>query len=124
MDLETWLIAHRAGENRTRLRASLAAGADLLELDAWVVLIEGAAPRVELRHDPMLHPSLPWLTVRHRLPWPNIQRVWLEAVPPAARVLLDIKDTRPEIVAPLAAAMRARRRARCPLRRAQHRWRR
>ena len=106
MDAETWLIAHRGGESRAQLHASLVAGADLLEIDAWVVVQEGA-PRVELRHDRIIHPSLPWLTVRHRLPWPHIQRVWLEAVPPAARVLLDIKDTRPEMVAPLAIAMRA-----------------
>ena len=97
-----WLIVHRAGRSRRRLRAALASPADYLEVDVWA-----NGGRAESRHDPLLHSRLPFLTQSHWLPRLRLRRLWLEEVRAPGRLFLDLKDPRAEAVERTVAALRA-----------------
>ena len=106
LDPPVWLVAHRAGRDRQRLRAALASPATHVEIDVW---LEGRGPktRAASRHDPLLHPRLPWLTVRHRLPHVRLRRLWLAEIAAPGRIFLDFKDPDPAVVEATVAALRS-----------------
>lgn len=104
-------VAHRAGNDRTALRAALAAGADVVEAD--VHLRDG---RLELHHLTALGPlpfsldqrrRAPWRLVPHGRPRTGLDDL-LDAVDAAERrpgLLLDLKGeaaTGPQVAAVLA----------------------
>ncbi len=104
-----WLIVHRAGENRRRLKAALGSTADYVEIDVWA---DGG--RVESRHDALLHRRVPFIVQRHRLPRLHVPggwfgpwgRIWLDEVRAPDRLFLDIKDPSPGVVDRIVAALR------------------
>lgn len=104
-----WLIVHRGGENRRRLKAALGSTADYVEIDVWA---DGG--RVEARHDALLHRRVPFIVQRHRLPLLHVPggwfgpwgRVWLDEVRAPERLFLDIKDPAPGAVDRIVAALR------------------
>ena len=102
-----WLIVHGAGHNARRLRASLRSPADCVELDVRAGVGGAAAARAEVRHDPLVHDQIPFLTHRRGLPRLRLRRLWLDEVRAPGRIFLDIKDSRPEAAKAIIRALRA-----------------
>lgn len=105
--MEPWFVLHRASQKRAELGRALASDADLLELDCWA---EGR--RIALRHDPLYWSALAGITRRHRVvPWRRGERFWLDQALDAGlspdRIMLDIKDPRPNVVDLLVDALAA-----------------
>lgn len=103
------LIAHRAGNDLARGSEAISAGADLVEADVW--LYRG---RLELRHDKTIR-GLPLLWDRWHLNLAFGRRLLLndllDAIDPAAGVMLDLKGNAPELAAAVDAALRCHPRA-------------
>ncbi len=96
------IIAHRAGNDLTRLRAALAAGVDYAEADVW--LHRG---RLEVRHDKTAWP-LPLLWDRWSLKrgWPRrLLLTDLLAAVGRGRLFLDLKGSAPGLADALAEAI-------------------
>jgi hypothetical protein len=84
-------VAHRAGNSLSALREAVAAGADVVEAD-----VHHHRGRMEVRHSKSMGP-LPWLW--DRSPWELTPKAvvqlqlaeLLEAMPPQAGLMLDLK---------------------------------
>jgi glycerophosphoryl diester phosphodiesterase len=96
-------VAHRAGNDLTRLGLALAGGADLVEAD--VHLYRG---RLEVRHAKSMGP-LPWLWDQWYVVSAGTRGLSLPALaaelPPERRVMLDLKGWQPWLGRRVAAAM-------------------
>jgi glycerophosphoryl diester phosphodiesterase len=100
-------VAHRAGNTLAGLRAALATGVDLIELD--VHLYRGA---LEVRHDRALGPHLYWapsrgVTRRRDVVVPSLDEV-LAVAAGDPRLLLDLKGQSVTVAGLVASALRER----------------
>ncbi|MEU8223679.1 glycerophosphodiester phosphodiesterase [Kribbella sp. NPDC048915] len=95
------VIAHRAGNDLTTLRAALDGGADLVEAD-----IHAYRGRLEVRHHKTLGPWFLW--ERHELvrrrTVPQVDEL-LAAAAGDPRLMLDLKGIHPRLVPRLAAVL-------------------
>jgi glycerophosphoryl diester phosphodiesterase len=100
-------VAHRAGNNVADLRAALATGVDLIELD--IHLYRDA---LEVRHSKAIGPRLCWesssgLSRRRDLVVPGLRDI-LAVAAGDPRLMLDLKGPSPAVAARVAETMRVR----------------